>query len=243
MKIHHREAVLRTVSGSINRNLNDEASDRDVKYFVLPNFNDLYTGSLYKNFQTSTTEDIEIHDVRKLEKLLTNSNLTFLELLYSVEVDTFGYAEIEQLLDYRDRISTINLKSLFNSCFGMYRGQMKDLTKPNSETQKSMIAQYGYNTKKAMMSLHFLLFLIRFHKSEFKDFKGAITYEGTDRAYMLGLKHGELSLDEFKKITSLNEENALKLEQSYYEVPLDKEASYYLKTLLQTLVKNHIKTM
>ncbi|PJN57807.1 hypothetical protein PAEAM_39140 [Paenibacillus sp. GM1FR] len=243
MKIHHREAVLRTVSGSINRNLNDEASDRDVKYFVLPNFNDLYTGSLYKNFQTSTTEDIEIHDVRKLEKLLTNSNLTFLELLYSVEVDTFGYAEIEQLLNYRDRISTINLKSLFNSCFGMYRGQMRDLTKPNSETQKSMIAQYGYNTKKAMMSLHFLLFLIRFHKSEFKDFKGAITYEGTDRAYMLGLKHGELSLDEFKKITRLNEEKALKLEQSYYEVPLDKEANYYLKTLLQTLVKNHIKTM
>ncbi|MEK4372367.1 MULTISPECIES: DNA polymerase beta superfamily protein [Paenibacillus] len=243
MKIHHREAVLRTVSGSINRNLNDEASDRDVKYFVLPNFNDLYTGSLYKNFQTSTTEDIEIHDVRKLEKLLTNSNLTFLELLYSVEVDTFGYAEIEQLLNYRDRISTINLKSLFNSCFGMYRGQVRDLTKPNSETQKSMIAQYGYNTKKAMMSLHFLLFLIRFHKSEFKDFKGAITYEGTDRAYMLGLKHGELSLDEFKKITRLNEEKALKLEQSYYEVPLDKEANYYLKTLLQTLVKNHIKTM
>ncbi|WP_180361802.1 DNA polymerase beta superfamily protein [Paenibacillus sp. BGI2013] len=243
MKIHHREAVLKTVSGSINRNLNDEASDRDVKYFVLPNFNDLYTGSLYKNFQTSTTEDIEIHDVRKLEKLLTNSNLTFLELLYSVEVDTFGYAEIEQLLEYRDRISTINLKSLFNSCFGMYRGQMKDLTKPNSETQKSMIAQYGYNTKKAMMSLYFLLFLIRFHKSGFEDFKGAITYEGTDREFMLGLKHGELSLDEFKKITSLNEEKALKLEQSYYEVPLDKEANYYLKTLLQTLVKNHIKTM
>lgn len=145
MKIHHREALLKAVSGSINRNLNEEASDRDVKFFVLPSFNDLYTGSVYKNFQTSKTEDIEIHDVRKLEKLLTNSNLAFLELLYSVEVDTFGYVEIKRLLEYRDRISTINLKSLFNSCFGMYRGQMRDLTKPNSETQKSMIAQHGYN--------------------------------------------------------------------------------------------------
>ena len=112
MKVHNREAVFKAVSGSINRNLNDETSDRDVKYFVLPTFDDLYSGSLYKNFQTSETEDIEIHDVRKLEKLLTNSNLTFLELLYSVEVDTFGHPEIEQLLTMKDKISTINLRSL-----------------------------------------------------------------------------------------------------------------------------------
>ncbi|WP_336783394.1 DNA polymerase beta superfamily protein [Paenibacillus illinoisensis] len=243
MKIHNRVAVLKAVSGSINRNLNDEASDRDVKFFVLPNFDDLYTGSLYKNFQISETEDIEIHDVRKLEKVLTHSNLTFLELLYSVEVDTFGYAEMKQLLEYRDRISTMNLRSLFNSCFGMYRGQMKDLTKPNSEVQESMIARYGFNTKKAMMSLHFLLFLVRFHNSGFKGFQDAISYEGSDREFMLGLKHGELSLDEFKKIASSNEEIVLQLEQSYYGVPLDKEANYYLKNLLQTLVKNHLKTI
>lgn len=75
MKIHNRVAVFKAVSGSINGNLNDEASDRDVKFFVLPNFDDLYTGWLYKNFQISETKDIEIHDVRKLEKVLTHSSL------------------------------------------------------------------------------------------------------------------------------------------------------------------------
>lgn len=243
VKVHNREAVFKAVSGSINRNLNDETSDRDVKFFVLPTFDDLYSGSMYKNFQTSETEDIEVHDVRKLEKLLTDSNLTFLELLYSVEVDTFGYPEIEQLLMIRDKIAIINLRSLFNSCLGMYKGQMKDLTTPNSELQKALIDKYGYNTKKAMMSLHFLSFLIKFHNSEFKDFKGAITYEGISRDFMLGLKHGELSLYEFKEIAKVNEEIVFGLEQKYYEVPFDKELSHVLKTLLQAIIKNHLKSI
>ncbi|MCP1184970.1 nucleotidyltransferase domain-containing protein [Paenibacillus sp. 1781tsa1] len=243
MKIHNREAAFKAVSGSINRNLNDEASDRDVKFFVLPTFDDLYAGSLYKNFQTSEVEDIEIHDVRKLEKLLTNSNLTFLELLYSVEVDTFGYLEIEQLHSMRDKISTINLRSLFNSCFGMYRGQMKDLTTPNSESQMALIEKYGYNTKKAMMSLHFLSFLTKFYVSDFKDFKGAITYRGVGRESMMDIKHGKYSLDEFREMAKSNEEVALNLEQKYYDVPFNKETDYQLKELLRTLVKNHLKTI
>ncbi|WP_336761361.1 DNA polymerase beta superfamily protein [Paenibacillus sp. USHLN196] len=243
MKIHNREAAFKAVSGSINRNLNDDTSDRDVKFFVLPNFDDLYTGSLYKNFQTSEAEDIEIHDVRKLEKLLTNSNLTFLELLYSVEVDTFEYPEIEQILAMRDRISTINLRSLFNSCFGMYRGQMKDLTTPNSEPQKVLIDKYGYNTKKAMMSLHFLSFLTKFYVSGFKDFKGAITYYGVGRESMMDIKHGKYSLDEFREMAKSNEEIALDLEQKYYDVPFDKETDHQLKELLRTLIKNHLRTV
>ncbi|ASA22628.1 DNA polymerase beta superfamily protein [Paenibacillus donghaensis] len=242
MKIHNREAVFKAVSGSRNRNLDDENSDRDVKFFVLPTFDDLYSGSLYKNFQTSDAEDIEIHDVRKLEKLLTNSNLTFLELLYSVEVDTFGYLETKQLLEIRDRIATINLRSLFNSCYGMYRGQMKDLTNPNSELQRNLIAKYGYNTKKAMMSLHFLSFLIKFYVSEFKDFKGAITYEGASRDHMFRIKRGECSLEEFREIADFNEKIALDLEGKYYEVPFNEETNYQLKTILHKLVKNHLKT-
>lgn len=243
MKIHNRKAAFKAVSGSINRNLNDDASDRDIKFFVLPTFDDLYTGSRYKNFETSEVEDIEIHDVRKLEKLLTNSNLTFLELLYSIEVDTFGYPEIEQLLAMRDRISTINLRSLFNSCLGMYRGQMKDLTVSNSKPQKILIDKYGYNTKKAMMSLHFLSFLTKFYVSGFKDFKGAISYYGVGRESMMDIKHGKYSLDEFREMAKSNEEVALDLEQKYYNVTFDKETDHQLKELLRTLVKNHLKTL
>ncbi|WP_342423112.1 nucleotidyltransferase domain-containing protein [Paenibacillus sp. FSL E2-0178] len=243
MKVHNREAVFKAVSGSKNRNLNDVNSDRDVKFFVLPTFEDLYLGSLYKNFQATEAEDIEIHDVRKLGNLLINSNLTFLELLYSVEIDTYGYPEIEQLIKMRDRIATINLRSLFNSCFGMYRGQMKDLTTPNSESQKVLIAKYGYNTKKAMMSLHFLSFLTKFYVSDFKDFKGAITYDGIGRECMMDIKHGKYSLDEFRKMANIDEEVALDLEQKYYDVPFDKETEHQLRTLLHRLVKNHLKTI
>ncbi|WP_178076110.1 DNA polymerase beta superfamily protein [Paenibacillus oralis] len=240
MKIHSREVVFKALSGSINRNLNEGTSDRDIKYFVLPTFNDLYSGILYKNFQTSDAEDIEIHDVRKLEKLLSNSNLTFLELLYSIEIETFGYPETERLLEMRDDIATINLRSLFNSCFGMYRGQMKDLTKPNSEIQRNLIAKHGYNTKKAMMSLHFLSFLIKFYSLGFKDFKSAITYEGASREYMLGIKHGGYSLEEFRKIADLNEKNALDLEREYFENPFNKETYGEIRNILRSLVKRHL---
>ncbi|NEW04903.1 hypothetical protein GK047_02580 [Paenibacillus sp. SYP-B3998] len=72
-----------------------------LKLFVLPTFDDLYNGVVYKNFTTSEIEDVEIHDVRKLEKLLYNSNLTFLELLYSVEIETFSIPEINKIVGLR----------------------------------------------------------------------------------------------------------------------------------------------
>lgn len=241
MYIHGRKVALKTLSGSVNRNLNDQNSDKDIKAFVIPTFEDLYSSQVYKNFTTSDTEDIEIHDIRKLEKLLYNSNLTYLELLYSIEIDTFGHKEIEYLLSLRDVIAKMNLKSLFNSCFGMYKGQMRDLEKPNSELQKEMIKKYGYNTKKAMMSLHFLKFIVRFYKSDFNDFKSSIWYQGEDRDFMLAIKNGELTFSQFNKIIDSVEKQVKSLEKMYFEHPVNEEVNSQLKSLLRVFVKNNLK--
>jgi predicted nucleotidyltransferase len=236
LKIHGREIVLKTLAGSANRNLNDKNSDRDLKVFVLPTFEDLYTSTVYKNFETSDVEDIEVHDIRKLEKLLYNSNLTYLELLYSVEIDTFGFNEINEIIEMRNDIVKMNLKSLFNSCFGMYKGQLRDIQKPNSELQKKIIEEYGYNTKKAMMSLHFLRFIDKFYQTDFTDFKGSIFYEGNERDFMLSIKQGKLSLDEFVSLIQEEEVKAKKIESEYFKQQVNEETNKNIQRLLRSLV-------
>ena len=42
-----RKVVFKALVGSHNYNLNDETSDKDYKYFVLPTFDDLYTGKMF----------------------------------------------------------------------------------------------------------------------------------------------------------------------------------------------------
>ncbi len=240
MKAHGREVVFKALSGSINRNLNDENSDRDIKLFVLPTFDDLYSGVVYKNFTTSETEDVEIHDVRKLEKLLYNSNLTFLELLYSVEIETFSINEINKIVEMRDDISRINLKNLYNSCYGMYHGQMKDLKNPNSEIQRKIINEYGYNTKKAMMSLHFLKFIIRFCETGFTDFASSIYYSGTEREFMMSIKQGKFTYGEFFELIKYTEQQVEELEPRYVIHTANEETNKKLQDLLRTLVRSSL---
>ncbi|MEK8132952.1 nucleotidyltransferase domain-containing protein [Paenibacillus filicis] len=240
MKVHGREVVFKALSGSVNRNLNDNKSDRDIKLFVLPTFDDLYNGVIYKNFTTSDAEDIEIHDVRKLEKLLFNSNLTFLELLFSVEIDTYDYKEINQIIGMRDDLARINLRNLYNSCYGMYHGQMKDLLKPNSDKQQEIIDKFGYNTKKAMMSLHFLKFISKFYSTDFNDFSSSIVYQGEEREFMLNVKHGGLAYNQFIDLTKDVEAETKLIEDAYMSQKVNQETNNKLQRLLRSLIKNNI---
>lgn len=241
MKLHNREIVFQSIAGSVNRNLNDENSDLDYKVFVLPTFEDLYESKVYKNFTTSDEKDVEIHDVRKLEKLLYNSNLSYLELFFSQQIDTFGHKEIDELLLIKEDLPKINLKSLYNSCLGMYNGQFKDLKNANSELQKSIIDRYGYNTKKAMMAMHFLKFITSYYETDFSDFKKSIWYEGNDREFMLDIKQGKYNLYEITKLLYEELDKAEQLKSSYYSFEVDEILNEYVKDLLRTLVRNNFQ--
>lgn len=236
MIIHNRKLVYKAVAGSVNRNLHDENSDIDIKMFVLPTFDDLYESKVYKNFTTSDEQDVEIHDIRKLSKLLYNSNLSYLELFFSAVKDTNGYSKMDALVDMREELPKINLQSLYNSCLGMFNGQKKDLTNANSELQKEIISKYGYNTKKAMMAMHFLKFITRYYETDFSNFQHAIWYENRDRDFMLSIKHGKYDFYQVSKMLEDELDKAETLKSQYHSFEINNETNDKVNKLIKDMV-------
>ena len=61
---------MAVIVGSHNYNLTTENSDKDYKLFILPEFEDLYSGNLFSTPNVvSSTMDYDIHDIRQLPKL------------------------------------------------------------------------------------------------------------------------------------------------------------------------------
>jgi predicted nucleotidyltransferase len=241
MKIHDREVVVTMKGGSHMRNLNDESSDEDLKYFVLPTKEDLFTSKVYTNFQTSETVDIDIQDVRRLESLLHKSNPAYLDLLFSPEINPFSFIEMAHILRMNNHIARMNLPYLFDSCMGTMNQNVKQLQIPTSDKVKAMIEKHEYNPKKAMMAVHFANLLVRFHQTDFTDYKSAIWYEGEERDFMLGIKKGQHSLKEIKEIIAEKEVKAKELKDIYKSKEVDNYTLTNLQSLLRGMVFNSFK--
>ena len=241
MKKYGREVVLSMTGGSRIRNLDDEHSDEDLKYFVLPSFEDLYSGKVFTKFETTDEVDIDVQDVRRLEKLLFNSNPAYLDLLFARDIDPHGFNNIKDIVNMRDDIARMNLPVLCSASLGMYDRAIKDMMKGTSEKVKEVIATYGYNTKKAMLAMHFLLTLEKYHKSGFNNYGESIWYEGVDRDFMIGMKRGKFSLIEVNQILSKQLLIVKGLEQDYKAQPVDEETNRNLQIALRELVKRELK--
>lgn len=241
MKLYNREVVLSLQGGSHNRNLNDEHSDLDIKYFVLPTKDDLYESKVFKKLDVTESLDTDIQDVRRLESLLSKSNLSYLELLYSVNIDCFGNKQIEEIIAMRDEISRMNLSSLYSASMGMFDNNMKMLTNPTSQKVKRLIDDYGYNTKKAMLAYHFVNFIIKFHEQDFQDFKDAIWYTGEERGLMFEIKYGKLNIEQFKTMIGRKEKEAQLLRDEYKAIPYNEDTQLKLSSLLRDIVFERFK--
>lgn len=156
--IGNRKVVLKALVGSHNYNLNTPTSDRDWKYFVLPTFDDLYTGKMFATAKQGETDDFDCHDVRQLANLLWKANIAYIEVLHSVDV---GYdPALKWLFENREALSTMNLPYFFNSTLGMHLEKMKTLDKGTAKTDV-LVEQYGYDTKQACHALRCLFVLER----------------------------------------------------------------------------------
>lgn len=170
-----RKVVFKALVGSHNYNLNDETSDKDWKYFVLPTFDDLYEGKMFSTSKVGTEEDYDVHDIRKLGDLFWKANVNFLEVLYSKEFEFGKIIDerqslklgdiwlIQEIFELRESIVTMNLPYLYSACKGMYHEKMKRLTKGTEGTQH-LVDKYGYDTKQALHAYRILDFIVRFHE-------------------------------------------------------------------------------
>jgi RNA repair pathway DNA polymerase beta family len=237
MKLFDRYAVVGFSSGSINRNLNDEQSDVDEKYYVLPTFEDLYSGKTFKDFESTPEYDREVQDVRRLEQLWFKANPTYVELLFAKEIKTFGHHTMRQILEMKDDIAAMNLSNFFSASMGIYDQQMRDMKRHTSEKVTEMIEEFGYNPKKFAGGIHSLRTIIRFHETDFKDYAYANWYEGKERDFYIGVKRGELDIEEALDLANDMYMKAKNLERIYKSQPLDEKTNKYLKLMLRHLVQ------
>jgi len=189
--------VLRSLVGSHCANLNVANSDEDWKYFVTPTFEDLYNGTMYANASISETLDYDVHDIRKLGALLWEANLNFVSVLFGIDYIDDGLVWIA---DNNEKLATMNLPRFYNATMGMHREKMSTLLKGTGNTQV-LIEKYGYDTKQATHAMRFLLVLKRVAIG--MKMSEALWFTGMDREMLIGIKSGNLTLDEFREMVFL----------------------------------------
>jgi predicted nucleotidyltransferase len=233
-----RKVVVRVLTGSNNYNLNDEISDKDYKFFVLPNFDDLYNGKCFYQGETSQELDYTVHDLRKLPSLLYKSNMSFLEILFSKEL-IFSYEAGQKLKDnvfkYAESIASINLPRLFNSCWFTHMEKYNKLLKGTATTQ-NLVDKFGYDTKQALHCYRYIDFLDRYIDNGFTSFNKALWYTSKERELMLDIKHGKYTLSEFEELLRKKREVVLPLKESYQAMKVNSHLEEYLNMTIKDIV-------
>ena len=231
---------------SQNYNLNVAESDTDWKVFILPTFDDLYSGTEYQNTVISKKEDFEIHDIRKLNYLLWKANVNFIEVLFSKKIiindklDSKSISLVNDIFNIKDDLAKLNLPYLYGACIGMSINKIKLLDKPSLGNEDAF-KEYGFDTKNALHSFRILDFLERFEKGEFNNFQDAIRYNDNDRELILKVRKGYWSKDEIISMVTLKRdllENTVK--DKYLKATPNEDLNNKLLGIIKDIVKLNI---
>lgn len=232
----NRDVVIKALVGSHNYNLATPDSDKDYKYFVTPTFDDLYHGKMFSTAIQSDKVDYDCHDIRQLGNLLWKANLNFIEVLFSTEFNF--HPDLSFLFLRAYEFSIMNLPAFFNATYGMHLQKMKELEKGTAKTDV-LVEQFGYDTKQALHALRCLFVLQKVAWGQ--PFRKAIFFE--DNHYMrdtlLGIKAGNLTLEQFKEYVSLFKAAHLPAIREFFA---DTEPIHELKAALDLKIKMFIRT-
>ncbi|WP_227935241.1 DNA polymerase beta superfamily protein [Alkalihalobacillus deserti] len=238
-----REIAFKALVGSANYNLATPESDKDYKVFVIPMFADLYHGKLYAESKVGETIDEEFHDIRKLVHLFWKSNVNFVEVLFSIDMTINQNRPInnyiQQIIAQRDEIATMNLPYLYRACKGMYESKKKYIKKGNKGT-RYLVEKVGFDSKSAMHAYRILDFIERFSANEFTSFKEAIQYDDKSRKFMIGIKNGLFTKDQYDEIMKEKLTVFQLLEKKYMEQPSREEVKETVANILYKMIAQTI---
>lgn len=229
-----RTVLLVAKVGSVNYNLDDETSDLDYKVYVLPSFDDLYSGKRFVTSKTSDELDFTVHDVRELAKQLEKSNVNFVEVLFSTEL-TVKDDRMKYLVEMREELARMNLPYFYDACFGMLHNKVKTFEKGTGGTNH-FVEKHGYDTKAFMTMYRMMDFLLRYEKNGFTSFLEAVRYSEEERTFMLSLKHGAYSKERALETVRLMREQVEAKKDVYKSRAFDEETRAKMETFLKTLV-------
>ncbi|MGG0794759.1 nucleotidyltransferase domain-containing protein [Brevibacillus laterosporus] len=236
--LNERKTVLKALVGSHNYGLATPESDKDFKVFVLPTFDDLYHGKMYTKDTIGVEEDYDVHDIRKAVNLWWKSNLNFLEVLYSKQLNSYSQ-EISKIIAMKKEIVRMNLPYLYNACKGMHFEKMKRLNKATEDTE-NLVEKYGYNTKEALHAYRILDFPVRFAITNFEDFEWAMTYEGTTAQRMLDIKYGEYNREQYEELVSQKCAHFRQLSKVYGSMIPNEEIKQEVESLIYKMILKNI---
>ena len=193
----NRQIAVKALVGSHNYNLDTIASDEDFKFFVVPNFDDLYAGKFFAKAEQSVTLDFDCHDIRQLVALIMKANLNFIEVLWSQRVQ-YDPA-LAELFYARDGLSMMNLPAFKNATYGMHLEKMAALTKGTAKTMWQ-VKKSGWDWKQGCHALRCLYVLENL--AEGMTMGEALWFENgnAQRDVLLAVKAGEYTLDEFRSL-------------------------------------------
>jgi len=187
----NRLCVVKALTGSHNYNLNTPTSDKDFKFFVTPTFEDLYHGHFFATGNHSDSVDYTVYDVRKLGALVFKANISFIEVLFSVE--EAHDPDLDFLFAERERWGAMNLPAFYKATIGMHFEKMKTLHK-GTEKSQVLVDKFGYDTKDACHALRCLYVVQRYWNTE--SMAKALWFpKGEMRTTLLNVKAGKFSED------------------------------------------------
>lgn len=229
-----RPVLLVAKVGSANYNLHDETSDQDFKVYVLPSFDDLYTGKRFVKSVVGDELDYTVHDVRDLAHQLKKSNVNFVEVLFSTDL-TVREDSLQELVDMREEVARMNLPYFYDACFGMLHNKLKVFEK-GTGSSNSFVEQYGYDTKAFMSMYRMMDFLLRYESNGFTSFAEAFSYTEEERTFMLSLKHGHYSKEEATELVRQMREKVESKKPVYRSHTYQQETEEKMESLLKKLV-------
>lgn len=244
----NRTPLLKALVGSYNYNLNTSESDKDYKLFVSPSFDDLYFKRSYTDNFNSDSEDLVIHDIRKLSDLFYKSNVNYIEVLYSKELEILlpkdhpNYKDLKSIIDNREEICKMNMSYLFHACKGMYFNKRNSMYNKG----KDHIESLGYAPKHAMGAYRIMDFLTRYKyfieiKAE-HPFQLAINYfYDKEKEELLNIRKGIYSLEQINAILEAKYKTTIATcEEFYTSQSPDEELYNWLIDVLKKIVKDNI---
>jgi len=219
----------------------------DYLMFVSPNLDDMLKGRVMSKQNLGQERDLMVYDVRRVPELLWKSNPTFIDILYSKEIqraegicrnqeysETVGEC-LDGLFSMRTELARMNLPYFWSAVMGIFQDRNKHYRKGTVNTA-GLVERFGYDTKMVMHAMRVLMIAERFAESGFQDYGGAIWFDGDDREYLLGIRDGRYSLEEAKACMAEKLEYVQRYKESYTGVKPDEETWRRSEALVQKLV-------
>lgn len=209
------------LQGSQNYNLDiyddDYKSDIDAKAIIIPTLQDIILNKapISTTIVLDNNEHIEVKDIRVMKDMFIKQNISYIELLYTnykiVNQEYKGY--IEQLLNMRDSIATINKNQFLRCIKGMSMEKVKAMEHPYP-TLIDKINKYGYDPKQLHHIIRLCEFVERYliQKESLEQ-----CYLSSQKEFLIEAKKGKYDLEQARLMSIYYDSRTKKICDSFIE--------------------------